>query len=175
MKRTFRILAIVVVVLVVAFLGLRTFTKSKSPAAIVENTHNGLNVKVTYCQPSKKGRVIFGELLPFGTVWRTGANEATIISFGQDVSIAGKPLAKGDYSFWTIPGQNEWTAIFNKETGQWGTMYDEKQDVLRVPIVSRKHSPMAEQFTMTFAPDSTGTNLILFWDETEAVVPISKQ
>lgn len=174
MKKALRIIAIVVAVLLIAFLGLRTFTKSKSPEAVIENTHNGLNVKVTYCQPSKRGRVIFGELLPFGEVWRTGANEATIISFGQDVRIAGEPLAKGDYSLWTIPGQNGWTAIFNKETGQWGTTYDEKQDALRVPIVSRKHSPMAEQFTMTFAPDSAGTNLVLFWDETEAVVPISK-
>lgn len=175
MKKVLRIVAIVVAVLLVAFFGLRTFTKSKSPEAVVENTYNGLNVKVTYCQPSKKGRVIFGELLPFGQVWRTGANEATIISFGQDVSIAGKPLTKGDYSLWTIPGQSGWIAIFNKEKGQWGTNYDEKQDVLRVRIASRKHSPMAEQFTMTFAPDSTGTNLVLFWDETEAVVPISKQ
>ncbi len=175
MKKTLKIVAIVVAVLVVAFLGLRTFTKSKSPQAVVENTHNGLNVKVTYCQPSKKGRVIFGELLPFGQVWRTGANEATIISFGQDVNVAGKPLAKGDYSLWTIPGETGWTAILNKETGQWGTNYDEKQDALRVPIVSRKHSPLAEQFTMTFAPDSLGTNLVLFWDETEAVIPINKQ
>ena len=175
MKKTLRIVAIVVAVLVVAFLGLRTFTKSKSPEAVIENTHNGLNVKVTYCQPTKKGRVIFGELLPFGEVWRTGANEATIIHFGQDVSIAGKPLAKGDYSFWTIPGPTGWTAIFNKETGQWGTQYDQKQDALRVPIISRKHTPMAEQFTMMFASEGNGTNLVLAWDETEAVVPIAKQ
>lgn len=174
MKKILKISAIVIAVLLVAFLGLRTFTKSKSPEATLENTHNGLNVKVTYCQPAKKGRVIFGELLPYGKVWRTGANEATLIRFGQDVNVAGKPLAKGDYSLWTIPGPTGWTAIFNKKTGQWGTTYDEKEDALRVPIVSQKHSPMAELFTMRFAPDGNGTNLILFWDETEAVIPISK-
>lgn len=174
MKKTLKIVAIVAAVLGVAIFSFITYSTSRSPKATVDNTHNGLNVKVTYCQPYKKGRVIFGELLPLGEVWRTGANDATIISFGQDVNVAGKPLAKGDYSLWTIPGETGWTAIFNKETGQWGTEYDEKQDALRVPVVSRKHSPMAEQFTISFAPDSSGTNLILAWDETEAVVPISK-
>jgi hypothetical protein len=174
MKKALRIAAIVVAVLLVAFLGLRTFTKSKSPQAVLENNHNGLVAKVTYCQPYKKERAIFGELVPFGKVWRTGANEATIISFGQDVMVGGKPLPKGDYSLWTIPGPTGWTAIFNKETGQWGTNYDEKQDVLRVPIASGKHTPMAEQFTMTFKPNGNATDLVMFWDETEAIVPIRK-
>lgn len=174
MKKALRILAIVVAVLLIAFLALRTFTKSKSPEATIESNHNGLNLKVTYCQPSKKGRTIFGELVPYGQVWRTGANEATVISFGQDVTIGGKPLPKGDYSLWTIPNSNGWTAIFNKETGQWGTNYDEKQDALRVPIVSQKHAPVAEEFTMAFEPTGNGTNLKMFWDETEAIIPINQ-
>lgn len=174
MKKVLKIVAIVVAVLIVAFLGLRTFTKSKSPEAVVENTHNGLDVKVTYCQPSVKGRKIFGELIPYGQVWRTGANEATVIHLGQDVTVAGKALAKGDYSFWTIPGPNGWTAIFNKETGQWGTSYDEKQDVLRVPVVSGPHAPAAEQFTIAFQPADNGTDMVLAWDQTQAIVPIRK-
>lgn len=172
MKKVLRILAIVVAVLLLSFLGLRTFTKSKSPQAVLENSHNGLPVEVTYCRPYKKGRVIFGELVPFGEVWRTGANEATVIRIGRDVNVAGKPLPKGDYSLWTIPGPTEWTAIFNKETGQWGTNYNQEKDALRVPISSRKHAPMAEQFTIAFAPEGNGTNLVLFWDETEAIIPI---
>ncbi len=174
MKKVFKIAAIVIAVLLVAGYAVMSYTSKLSPPATVENTHNGLNVKVVYCQPYKKGRVIFGDLVPYGEVWRTGANESTKISFGQDVNVAGKPIPKGDYTLWTIPTATGWTAIFNKETGQWGTSYDEKEDVLRVPIVSQVHSPMAEQFTMAFAPNGNGTDLKLFWDQTEAIIPITR-
>ncbi|MFD2571709.1 DUF2911 domain-containing protein [Spirosoma soli] len=175
MKRVFIILGIIAAVLLLAFFVLRSLTKSNSPEAIAQIEHDGLHVKVDYCQPYKKGRKIFGELVPYGKVWRTGANEATLIELGQNVTVAGQPLAKGLYSFWTIPSQQGWTAIFNGETGQWGTNYDQTKDVLRVPIVSRKHSPVAEQFTINFIPRSNGTNMTLVWDQTEAVVPILKR
>lgn len=174
MKRLLTILGILSVILLVAFLVLRTSTKSGSPAAVVQTNQNGLTVKVDYCRPYKKGRAIFGGLVPYGQVWRTGANEATLVSFGQDVTVAGKPLKAGEYSLWTIPSQQGWIAILNGETGQWGTNYDPKKDVFRVPIVARPHSPLAEQFTISFSPASGGADMILAWDETETVIPIRK-
>ena len=90
------------------------------------------------------------------------------------MTVAGQPLKAGDYSLWTIPSQQGWIAIFNGETGQWGTNYDKEEDVLRVPVVARQHSPTAEQFTISFVPQSDGADMLLTWDETEAVVPIRK-
>ncbi|MDB5242332.1 MAG: hypothetical protein JWP57_2957 [Spirosoma sp.] len=174
MKRVLIILGILSAILLVAFFILRSNTKSSSPAAVAQTNQNGLTVKVDYCRPYKKGRAIFGGLVPFGQVWRTGANEATLINFGQDVTVAGKPLKAGEYSLWTIPSQQGWIVIINGETGQWGTNYDPQKDVFRAPIQARPHSPLAEQFTISFAPASGGTDMILAWDQTEAVVPIRK-
>ena len=175
MKRLFIIIGIIAVVLLVAFFALRAWTKSGSPEAIAQVDQNDLKIKVEYCQPYKKGRKIFGGLVPYGKVWRTGANEATIVTFDQNVVVAGQPLDKGDYSLWTIPSKDGWIAVFNGETGQWGTNYDQTKDILRVPVVSRKHSPQAEQFYISFSPTDNGTNMLLTWDETEAVVPIQKR
>ena len=175
MKRILIILGIVAAVLLIGFFALRSFTKSKSPEAVAQIDQNGLKISVDYCQPYKKGRNVFGGLVPYGQVWRTGANEATIIRFDQNVIVAGQPLDKGKYTLWTIPSQAGWIAIFNGETGQWGTNYDQTKDVLRVPIVARKHSPMAEQFYISFSPSGNGTDMLLAWDETEAVVPIQKR
>ncbi|QJW88287.1 DUF2911 domain-containing protein [Spirosoma taeanense] len=175
MKRILIILGIIAVILLAAFFTLRSLTKSNSPEAVAQYNQDGLSVTVNYCQPYKKGRKIFGGLVPYGEVWRTGANEATLINFDQGVTVAGKPLSAGEYSFWTIPSQQGWIAIFNDETGQWGTNYDPKRDVMRVPIVARPHSPAAEQFTINFVPQPNGTDMMLVWDDTEAVVPIQKQ
>lgn len=174
MKRVLIILGVIAAVLLIAFFVLRTVTKSSSPEAVAQTNQNGLTVKVNYSQPSKKGREIFGGLVPYEKVWRTGANEATIIEFGQPVTIAGKPLKAGKYSLWSIPFPNGWQAIFNRETGQWGTNYDPAEDELRVMVNTRPHSPTAEQFTISFAPAAGGTNMILTWDETEAVMPIRR-
>ena len=172
MKRILTILGILAAVLLVGFLIIRTVTKSNSPEATVQTNQNGLTVKVDYCRPYKKGRQIFGGLVPYGQVWRTGANEATRIKFDQNVTVAGQPLKAGEYTLWTIPSQQGWTVVINGETGQWGTNYNQKKDVFRAAISSRPHSPMAEQFTISFAPATAGTDMILAWDTTEAIVPI---
>lgn len=172
MKRILIILGVLATVLLVAFFVLRSVTKSNSPAATAETSQNGLTVKVDYCRPYKKGRTIFGDLVPYQKVWRTGANEATVIEFNKPVTIMGKSLKAGKYSLWSVPFPNGWQAIFNRETGQWGTNYDYTQDELRVMVNTRPHSPVAEQFTISFAPATGGTDLILAWDTTEAVIPI---
>jgi len=136
---------------------------------------DGFSVKVDYCRPYKKGRAIFGGLVPYGNVWRTGANEATVIELGQNVDVAGKALSAGTYSLWTIPEKENWTIIFNRETGQWGTDYNAAEDVLRVPVTAHPHNPAADQFTIMFSPHTNGADMLLIWDQTEAVVPIRKQ
>jgi hypothetical protein len=93
------------------------------------------DVTITYSRPGVKGRTIWGDLVPYDKVWRTGANEATTISFSRDVTIEGKPLAAGTYSLHTIPGKTAWTVIFNKKADQWGSYeYAEAEDALRVQV-----------------------------------------
>jgi hypothetical protein len=172
MKKALWIIGGIAVAVLIGFLAIRSFTKSASPEATAEVNQNGVRVKVDYCQPSKKGRKIFGGLVPYGQVWRTGANEATIIDFDQNVTVAGQPLEEGKYSLWTIPAEGNWIVIFNRETGQWGTNYDQTKDVLRVPVLSRQRPTVAEQFYISFAPQADGMDMLLTWDKTEAVVPI---
>ncbi len=98
----------------------------------VEGTIDGVTVTLEYGRPNVKGRTIWGGLVPYGKVWRTGADEATTITFSADVEIGGETLAAGTYSLYTEPGENEWTVIFNEVAEQWGTRYDAGQDALRV-------------------------------------------
>lgn len=161
-----------VAVLVIAFFGFKAFTKSKSPAETAKFDQNGLTVQVDYCRPYKKGREIFGKLLPYGQVWRTGANEATIFEVKQDIKVDDKTLKAGKYTLWTIPNADKWTVILNSETGQWGTNYDEKRDVLRVDVPVGKAAEMMEQFKIDFAAAEGGADMVLRWDNTEVKVPI---
>lgn len=172
MNKIVKIILIVVAVLAVAFFALRTYTKSKSPAETAKFDQNGLSVQVDYCRPYKKGREIFGKLEPYGKVWRTGANEATIFDVKQDVKIGDKALKAGKYSLWTIPNVDKWTIVLNSETGQWGTMYDEKKDVLRVDVPAGKTADIVEQLTIDFATAEGGSDMNIRWDNTEVKVPI---
>lgn len=172
MNKIVKIILIVVAILVVAFFGLKAFTKSKSPAETVKFDQNGIAVQVDYCRPYKKGREVFGKLLPYGQVWRTGANEATIFETKQDIKVAGQALKAGKYSLWTIPNVDKWTIILNSETGQWGTNYDATKDVLKVDVAPTKTVEMAEQLTINFAVAEGGGEMIIRWDNTEAKVPI---
>ncbi|MFD2520183.1 DUF2911 domain-containing protein [Emticicia soli] len=172
MNKILKIVIISVAVLALAFYGFLTFTKSKSPADTASFNQNGLSVQVDYCRPYKKDRVIFGQLLPYGKVWRTGANEATIFEVKQDVKIADKPLKAGKYTLWTIPNTDNWTIIFNSQTGQWGTEYDETKDVLRVDVPASKLAETVEQFKIDFASAEGGSDMILRWENTEVKVPV---
>lgn len=165
-------LLITAAVLAVAIFGFMTYTKSHSPAATIETKAGNLEVSVDYCQPQRKDRKIFGELVPYGKVWRTGANAATIITLNRDATFAGESVKAGKYTLWTIPNENEWTIILNKETGQWGTNYDEGKDLFRTSVPAEKTSEMTEQFTMKFAPTDGGTDLILAWENTKVVIPV---
>lgn len=110
-----------------------------SPKAEVMQTVGFTDVRIVYSRPGVKGRVIWGKLVPYDAVWRAGANEATKISFSTDVTIEGKKLKKGAYSFFAIPGKNDWTLIFNKVADQWGAFeYNESEDALRVKVKTEK-------------------------------------
>lgn len=137
--------------------------KPSSPKAEANATLGNSKVKIVYCQPSVRGRKVMGELVPFGKVWRTGANEATTIEFDKPVKIEGKDLPAGKYGLFTIPGENEWTIIFNKESKQWGAYdYKESDDVLRVSVKPSKTSEFVEAFTITPEKDQVW----LKWENT---------
>lgn len=139
-----------------------------SPPATASAKIGETLVTIEYSSPAVKNRNIWGELVPYGRVWRAGANEATTIEFSQDVLIEGRHLAKGKYSLYTIPGESNWTVIFNKATGQWGTEYDERQDALRVNVKPRSTSKMHERLTYHVVRNG----ILMRWDHLELPVKI---
>lgn len=171
-----KILIILTSIILIGFLvsyGFRLYTKSHSPEAKADFDKNGLKIHVDYCQPSKKNRKIFGELVPYGEIWRTGANEATEIEFNKDVNINGNSLKAGRYALFTIPNQNSWTIIFNKELGMWGAFsYQQENDVLRVEVTPSQQNDVLEVFTISFQEADNGADMILVWENTKVVVPI---
>jgi hypothetical protein len=172
MKKTWKIVIAVVIVLVAAFAAFFAYTNTLSPEEELSFNNNGLEVNVTYCQPSKKDREIFGTLIPYGKVWRTGANAATLISFNRDVTVAGQNVPAGEYTLWTIPNENNWTIILNMETGQWGTNYDESEDLLRVDVPTEEITSVVEQLTVKLVSADNGINMNVTWDNTKVTVPI---
>lgn len=137
--------------------------KPLSPKETVEATVGPAKTTIVYCRPSARGRKMIGGNEPFGKVWRTGANAATTIEFDKNVKIEGKELPAGKYALFTIPNENEWTIIFNKETDQWGAYnYDESKDALRVNVKPAKTDAFVETFTI--APEKNKINLK--WENT---------
>jgi hypothetical protein len=132
-----------------------TFAQQKaSPLKKEEGTVNGVKLTIEYHAPSVKGRAIWGDLVPFGKIWRAGANDATTFEFDKDVKINGKDLPAGKYSFFIIPGEVESVFVFNKVAKQWGSYsYDEAQDALRVNVASMQASTLEEELTYEITPN----------------------
>jgi len=143
-----------------------------SPNAEVSQTIGTTEVLVTYGRPGVRDRDIFGGLVAYGRVWRTGANESTAIVFSDDVMIEGEEVPAGTYSLYTIPGEDEWTIIINEKLS-WGTQYDESMDYARV-TVQPEESYFVEQF-MIYFEDVTDTSgeLVLHWDNTKVPITIT--
>lgn len=142
-----------------------------SPNAAVGQTIGTTEVVVTYGRPGVKGRTIFGDLQPYGKVWRTGANESTNITFSKNVTIAGQKLKAGTYSLYTIPGKESWTIIFNSKLS-WGTEYDKSKDVLRVDV-EPKNAPFREWFMIYFEDlASESADMVLHWSNTKVPITI---
>ncbi len=128
--------------------------------------------RVLYSRPQKRDREVFGKLVPYGEVWRTGANEATEITFYQDMMVGGKRITKGTYSLFTIPREKEWTIILNNSTNIWGAYdYHMEQDVVRITVPVRKAPTSIEAFSMAFEPIENGAKLQMGWDDRYIEVP----
>lgn len=152
--------------------GGRTFG-ALSPRDTATASLGGARLVIDYGRPFKRGRVIFGNIVPWDTVWRTGANAATQFITDRGLELAGKVLSAGEYTLWTLPSQGGWTLIFNSQTRQWGTEYDSARDVLRVPMNVTTLTEPVEQFIILLEPREGGGVLRLRWDTTEAWIPFS--
>src|SRR5579859_2802212 len=156
-------------------LSLACFAQKPSPAASAScDLGGGKSIKTDYSSPRMKGRKIFGDLVPFGQVWRTGANEATTFVTSADVMVGGKAVPAGSYTIFTVPNADKWTLIVNKKTGEWGIPYKYESDELaRVDMnVSKLPSPM-EEFKISYEKSGSGCTMNIDWEGTRASVDIT--
>lgn len=169
--KSFRYIVLPLLAIIVASSFLFAQKTLKSPPAGAKGNVNGVDVEITYHQPSAKGRKVMGDVVPYGEVWRTGANNATTITFSKDVKIEGKTLAAGKYALFTIPGENEWTIIFSKNTNQWGSFnYDQSEDALRVKVKPGKTDKFVETFNIAVEDE----NVVLSWENTRVKFKIEE-
>jgi len=152
-------------------------SKRPSPPGTAEVTFaDGKKVTIEYSRPSAKGRKIVGGLVPYDQVWRTGANEATSLKTDTDLEIGGTTVPAGSYTLFSLPGQSSWKLIINKQTGQWGTNYDQSQDLARVNMVVSALPQSVEQFTIGLdKAGSDSANLNLDWEKTRASVDVKEK
>ena len=145
-----------------------------SPLSTVTTEFSTSKIEITYNRPSMKGRKIFGGLVPFGEVWRTGANAATKITFGEEVEIGGKTIPAGSYSFYTIPNETEWVIIINKNTGSWnGTGWAKEDDMVRMTVKPSRTTQTVETFTLSIGNITFSSCTIdLMWENTVVSVPV---
>jgi hypothetical protein len=144
-----------------------------SPVAIVSVRYKDTYLKVTYSQPHKRGREVFGKLVPYNEVWRTGANEATELTLTKEAFIGGTLIPAGTYSLFTIPNPEKWTIIINKENGLWGSYnYNHKLDLVRFEVPVEENPVAYEAFTIVIDQRNNLADLLLFWDKTKISIPI---
>jgi hypothetical protein len=149
-------------------------SRPSPPASAHCDFANGKTIHVDYSSPRMKGRKIYGELVPFGKVWRAGANEATTFVIDTDVTVGGKAVPAGSYTLFTVPNADKWTLVISKKTGEWGIPYPgEADDLLRTDMkVSKMPSPV-ENFTISFQNSGNTCTMHMDWETTSASVAIS--
>ena len=152
-------------------------TKKASPEEIVEYKQGDKMLSVFYCRPYKKGRDVFGDLQPYGEVWRTGANEATTFTTKTTIDFGGAVVEPGSYTLWTIPQKTQWTVILNSKMYDWGVGFDgasreAEYDVAKINVPVQSLDEVVEQFTIEFVYN---VNMNLSWDKTKVSVPIKFQ
>jgi hypothetical protein len=147
-----------------------------SPAANAQcKFADGKSIKVAYSSPRAKGRKIYGGLVPFGEVWRTGANEATTFVTDANLTIGGKDIPAGNYTMFTVPNQDKWQLVISKKTGEWGIPYPEGEDLARADMGVSKTSAPVENFTISFHEMGTGCHMYIDWESTRATVEITEK
>ena len=154
----------------------RANTESRvSPNALASQTFGTTTATVQYGRPAVRDREIFGGLVPFGEVWRTGANEAATLTVSDDVLVGGEPLAAGTYALFFIPGEETWTVVLNGTAEQWGAFnYDVADDALRAEVIAETGRPVQEQMLMLFEEvGAEGATLVLAWDDVRIPVRIT--
>jgi hypothetical protein len=179
MKKLLVISGVLSLVLVCSFVVTAQQDKSKRPSPPAQakwDLGGGKSVTIDYGSPRTKGRKIYGELVPFGQVWRTGANEATALVTPVDLTIGSTTVAAGSYTIFTVPSKDKWTLIISKKTGEWGTDYPgQANDLARIDMkVSALPSPV-ENFTISFEKAGNDANLNIDWETTRASVAVSKK
>jgi hypothetical protein len=146
------------------------------PAQAQCKLSDGKTITVDYSSPRAKGRKIMGGLVPYGEVWRTGANEATTFVTSADLTVAGKDVPAGGYTIFTLPTADSWTLIINKHTGEWGIPYKyQAQELARVPMSVSATSGPLENFTISFDQSGGGCTLQLSWENTQASVKFTEK
>jgi hypothetical protein len=163
-------------VAVIALMAQQDKSSRPSPPAKAEcKLPNGKTVTIDYSSPRAKGRKIFGGLVPYGQIWRAGANEATTFVTTGDITVGGKPVPAGKYTIFTVPGEDKWTLAISKKTGEWGTAYPgPDNDLARIDMKVSKTAAPVENFTIAFDQAGTGCTLKMEWESTEASVDIKK-
>ncbi|HEY0744873.1 MAG TPA: DUF2911 domain-containing protein [Chryseosolibacter sp.] len=150
-----------------------SFKTRPSPLAIAAMRYKEAYVKIVYSQPQKRGREVFGKLVPYGQVWRFGANEATEMTLTHDVLINNILLKAGTYSMFAIPNADRWTIIINKDVGIWGAYnYNMKLDALRFDVPVLQSQTSIEAFMMAFDQKNELANLLITWDRLKLEIPL---
>jgi hypothetical protein len=151
--------------------------KPASPPAQTQcKFSDGKTITIKYSSPRAKGRKIFGDLVPYGQVWRTGANEATTFVTDANVNVGGKDVPAGSYTIFTVPTPDKWTLIVNKKTGEWGIPYKYEADELtRADMKVAPTSSPVENFTIDLASMGSGCTVTMSWENTQASVDISEK
>ena len=145
-----------------------------SPPGQAAVTIGAASITIDYARPSMRGRKIMGELVPYDKVWRTGANAATTLKTTAALDFGGTVVPAGMYTLYTLPGEKAWKLIINKQTGQWGTQYDQAQDLARVDLKVAATAAPVEQFTITLAGTGAATGLLTMeWETTKLTVPFT--
>lgn len=144
-----------------------------SPLSVVTSRYKDTYLKIVYSQPHKNDRELFGALVPYGKIWRTGANEATEITVTRDIKVNGNELKAGTYSLFTIPDEGKWTIIFNLDQGLWGAYnYNPSRDVLRFEVPVAETDRTYEAFTISIDSKNEVADVSLMWGNTKVSFPI---
>lgn len=172
MKQLLALITVFTLVFTVSAFAQNDKSQRPSPPASSAFKVGTANIKISYSAPSVKGREIWGKLVPYGEVWRTGANEATVFETDQDIKVEGKELPKGKYALFTIPGKDEWIIIFSKNANQWGTFkYNQAEDALRVTVRPGFSGAFNEQLKIEGKVDGS---VSIMWEKLEIIFTVTQ-
>jgi hypothetical protein len=176
MKKTSAVILLVLALFLTASAQQDKSKRPSPPAQAKCQFSDGKTITVDYSSPRMKGRKIFGDLVPYGEVWRTGANEATTFVSSAGLTADGRDIPAGNYTIFTVPEQSKWTLIVNKKTGEWGIPYKyESDELVRVPMSVSKTSGPVENFTISFDQGGSNCTMKISWEETEASVQFAEK